>query len=145
MEEDEQHTEGPYWLMRLAVAITVADKEYVYAGMKHFRSAACAHTDTQMKHVYTNTSSPLKLLLLVYVPLSLSGERIEEGFLVEKGEWLQFVWGGARIYKTLRGERFLNTNALARITKATLVRLLRGELQVSAAEHDRIFNSASER
>jgi hypothetical protein len=46
---------------------------------------------------------------------------------------------------TLRGERFHNTNALARITKAALVRLLRGELQVSAAEHDRIFNSASEK
>ena len=98
-----------------------------------------------MKHVYTNTSSPLKLLLLVYVPLSLSGVRIEEGFLVEKREWLQFVCGGACIYKTLRGERFLNTNALARITKATLVRLPRGELMVSAAEYDRIFNSASER
>jgi hypothetical protein len=47
--------------------------------------------------------------------------------------------------KTLRGERFLNTSALVRITKAALVRLLRGELQVSAAEHDRIFNSASEK
>jgi len=98
-----------------------------------------------MKHVYTNTSSSLTLLLLAYVPLSVSGERIEEGFLVEKGEWLQFVWGCARIYKTLRGERFLNTNTLARITKATLVCLPRGELQVSTVEHDRIFNSASER
>jgi hypothetical protein len=55
------------------------------------------------------------------------------------------MWGGARIFKTLRGERFLNTNALARITKATLVRLPRGELQVPAAGHDCIFNSSSER
>jgi len=103
VEEDEQHIEGPYWLMHLTVAIAAADKECVYAGMKHCRTAARAHTDTQMKHVYTNTSSPLTLLLHAYVPISLSGERIEEGFLVEKGEWLQFVWGGARIYKTLRG------------------------------------------
>ena len=103
VEEDEQHIEGPYWLMHLAVAIAAADKDYVYAGMKHCRTAARAHTDTQMKHVYTNTSSPLTLLLLAYVPLSLSGERIEEGFLVEKGEWLQFVWGGARIYKNTAG------------------------------------------
>jgi hypothetical protein len=98
-----------------------------------------------MKHVYTNISSPLTLQLLAYVPLSLSGERIEEFFFVEKGEWLQFVGGGARIYKTLRGERSLNTNALARITKATLVRLPRGNLQVSKAKYDRISNSASER
>jgi hypothetical protein len=56
-----------------------------------------------MKHVYTNTSSSLTLLLLAYVPLSLSGERIEEGFLVEKGEWLQFAWGGARIYNNTAG------------------------------------------
>jgi hypothetical protein len=40
-----------------------------------------------MEHVYTNTSSPLTLLLAC-VPLFLSGERIEEVFLVEKGEWL---------------------------------------------------------
>jgi hypothetical protein len=103
VEEDEQHIEGPYWLMHLAVAIAAADKDYVYAGMKHCRTAARAHTDTQMKHVYTNTSSPLTLLLLAYVPLSLSGERIEEGFLVEKGEWLQFAWGGARIYNNTAG------------------------------------------
>ena len=89
--------------MHLAVAIAAADKDYFYAGMKHCRAATRTLTDTQMKHVYTNTSSSLTLLLLAYVPLSLSGERIEEGFLVEKGEWLQFVWGGARIYKNTAG------------------------------------------
>ena len=51
-----------------------------------------------MKHVYTNTSSPLTLLLAC-VPLFLSGERIEEEFLVVKGGWLpqhlQNTAGGA--------------------------------------------------
>jgi|AntAceMinimDraft_5_1070358.scaffolds.fasta_scaffold148679_1 hypothetical protein len=27
VEEDEQHIEGPYWLMHLAVAIAAADKD----------------------------------------------------------------------------------------------------------------------
>ena len=35
VEEDEQHIEGLFWLMHLAMAIAAADKDYVYAGMKH--------------------------------------------------------------------------------------------------------------
>jgi hypothetical protein len=46
VEEDEQHIEGPYWLMHLTVAIAAADKDYVYAGMKHCRTAARTNTDT---------------------------------------------------------------------------------------------------
>jgi hypothetical protein len=86
--------------------------------------------------------------LSLSLSLSSSSERIEEGFLVVKGEWLQLVRvnaRGARTYKTLRGGRFLSTNALARTTKAALLPLPRGKLQLSAAENDRIFNSASER
>jgi hypothetical protein len=72
VQEDEQHIEGPCWLAHLTEAMTEADKDCVYAGTKNCRTAALARTDTKMIHVYTYKSSPLKPLLLAYVPLSLS-------------------------------------------------------------------------
>ena len=79
--------------------------------------------------------------LLCYV----LGELVEAGFLVVKAQWLQFVRSnaqGARIYKTLRGERFLNTSVISRIGKVALLPLPRVELQLSIVENQRILDSA---
>jgi hypothetical protein len=102
-EFSESLKAGDYHAVYVTEAMTEADKDYVYAGMKNCRTAALARTDTQMMHVYTYTSSPLTPMLLAYVPRSLSlpssSERIEEEFLVVKGEWLpqhlQNTAGGA--------------------------------------------------
>ena len=77
--------------------------------------------------------------LLCYV----LGELVEAGFLVVKAQWLQFERSnaqGARIYKTLRGERLIS-----RIGKVALLPLPRVELQLSIVENQRILDSASGR
>ena len=82
--------------------------------------------------------------LLCYV----LGELVEAGFLVVKAQRLQFVRSnaqGARIYKTLRGERFLNTFVISRIGKVALLPLPRVELQLSVVENQRILDSAAGR
>ena len=76
------------------------------------------------------------------------GELVEAGFLVVKAQWLQFVRSnaqGARIYKTFRGERFLNTSVISRIGKVALLPLPRVELQLSIVENQRILDSAAGR
>ena len=76
------------------------------------------------------------------------GELVEAGFVVVKAQWLQFTRNnaqGARIYKTLRGERFLNTSVISRIGKVALLPLPRAELQLSVAENQRILESAAGR
>jgi hypothetical protein len=65
-----------------------------------------------------------------------------------KAQWLQFVRSkdqGARIYKTLRFERFLNTSVISRIGKLALLPLPRVELQLSVVENQRILDSAAGR
>jgi hypothetical protein len=52
---------------------------------------------------------------------------------------------GARIYKTLRGERFLNTSVISRIGKVALLPLPRVELQLFIVENQRILASAAGR
>jgi len=52
---------------------------------------------------------------------------------------------GARIYKTLRGELFLNTSVILRIGKEALLPLPRVELQPSIVENQRILDSAAGR
>ena len=76
------------------------------------------------------------------------GELVDSGFLVVKAQWLQFVRSnaqGARIYKTLCGERFLNTSVISRIGKVALLPLPRVELQLSVVENQRILDSAAGR
>ena len=76
------------------------------------------------------------------------GELVEAGFLVVKAQLLQFVRSnaqGARIYKTLRGERLLNTSVISRMGKVALLPLPRVELQLSVVENQRILDSAAGR
>jgi hypothetical protein len=76
------------------------------------------------------------------------GELFEAGFLFVKALWLQFLRSnaqGARIYETLRGERFLNTSVISRIGKVALLLLPRVELQLSIVENQRILDSAAGR
>ena len=75
-------------------------------------------------------------------------ELVEAGFLVLMAQLLQFVQSNAqdaRIYETLRGERFLNTSVISRIGKVALLPLPRVELQLSIVENQRILDSAAGR
>ena len=94
------------------------------------------------------TKRRFRALTLPIFALLCARRTVEAGFLVVKAQWLQFVRSnaqGARIYKTLRGERFLNTFVISRIGKVALLPLPRVELQLSVVENQRIFDSAAGR
>jgi hypothetical protein len=76
------------------------------------------------------------------------GEEVKAGFLVVKARWLQYTRtdrSGARFYKALPEDRYLNTNTLARIAPATLAVPKDGKnlLQLHRDEFDRISNSTA--
>lgn len=75
------------------------------------------------------------------------GEEVKTGFLVVKARWLQYTRtdkSGARFYKALPEDRYLNTNTLARIAPATLTVAKDGKnLQLHRDEFDRISNSTA--
>jgi hypothetical protein len=84
------------------------------------------------------TNRCFRALTLPIFALLYARRTVEAGFLVVKAQWLQFVRSnaqGARIYKTLRGERFLNTFVISRIGKVALLPLPRVELQLSVVEN----------
>jgi hypothetical protein len=94
------------------------------------------------------TNRRFRALTLPIFALLCARRTVEAGFLVVKAQWLQFVRSnaqGARIYKTLRGERFLNTSVISRIGKVALLPLPRVELQLSVVENQRILDSAAGR
>jgi len=94
------------------------------------------------------TKRRFRALTLPIFALLCARRTVEAGFLVVKAQWLQFVRSnaqGARIYKTLLGERFLNTSVISRIGKVALLPLPRVELQLSIVENQRILDSAAGR
>jgi hypothetical protein len=94
------------------------------------------------------TNRRFRALTLPVFALLCARRTVEAGFLVVKAQWLQFVRSnaqGARIYKTLRGERLLNTSVISRMGKVALLPLPRVELQLSVVENQRILDSAAGR
>lgn len=78
-----------------------------------------------------------------------AGEIIRKGWLVVKGQWLQFIepcFQGSnkvgRRYKLLQGERFLNISTLVRIDKLdVVVEVTSGTFMLSNEEDERVLNS----